>query len=154
MGTELRRLAVREDLDQSSVSVLLDRLDLAELPRSLMYEAGLLPGKRLRSLDALHLATALRVELSRRCPTMPARWPPPRQSGCEYSHQAEEAGFEPAADIPASDRFQGGSDRPLRHPSKAHQRVRRIEILPFASTPVIRRPRARHLLERRHPPQS
>jgi uncharacterized protein len=42
--------------------VLLDRLDLAELPRSLMYEAGLLPGKRLRSLDALHLATALRVE--------------------------------------------------------------------------------------------
>src|SRR5262245_10696664 len=27
------------------------------------------------------------------------------------------AGFEPAADISASDRFQGGSDRPLRHPS-------------------------------------
>ena len=30
---------------------------------------------------------------------------------------AEGAGFEPAADISASDRFQGGSDRPLRHPS-------------------------------------
>ena len=30
---------------------------------------------------------------------------------------AEGAGFEPAADITASDRFQGGSDRPLRHPS-------------------------------------
>src|SRR5690606_31885004 len=30
---------------------------------------------------------------------------------------AEGAGFEPAADIAASDRFQGGSDRPLRHPS-------------------------------------
>jgi hypothetical protein len=38
------------------------------------------------------------------------------------ARNAEEAGFEPAADIPASDRFQGGSDRPLRHPSKAHQR--------------------------------
>jgi hypothetical protein len=31
---------------------------------------------------------------------------------------AEGAGFEPAADISASDRFQGGSDRPLRHPSE------------------------------------
>src|SRR5512147_2524126 len=31
--------------------------------------------------------------------------------------RAEGAGFEPAADIAASDRFQGGSDRPLRHPS-------------------------------------
>ena len=33
------------------------------------------------------------------------------------SSSAEGAGFEPAADISASDRFQGGSDRPLRHPS-------------------------------------
>ena len=33
-------------------------------------------------------------------------------------HLAEGAGFEPAADISASDRFQGGSDRPLRHPSE------------------------------------
>ena len=32
---------------------------------------------------------------------------------------AEGAGFEPAADITASDRFQGGSDRPLRHPSRS-----------------------------------
>ena len=30
---------------------------------------------------------------------------------------AEGAGFEPAADIAASERFQGASDRPLRHPS-------------------------------------
>jgi predicted nucleic acid-binding protein len=29
---------------------------------SLFYEAGLLPGPHLRSLDALHLATAVRVD--------------------------------------------------------------------------------------------
>ena len=29
---------------------------------SLFYEAGLLPGRHLRSLDALHLATAVRVD--------------------------------------------------------------------------------------------
>ena len=38
---------------------------------------------------------------------------------------AEGAGFEPAADISASDRFQGGSDRPLRHPSERDPRQRR-----------------------------
>ena len=37
----------------------------------------------------------------------------------EAARTAEGAGFEPAADISASDRFQGGSDRPLRHPSVA-----------------------------------
>ncbi len=43
---------------------------------------------------------------------------------------AEEAGFEPAADITASDRFQGGSDRPLRHPSMASLVGRAEESLP------------------------
>lgn len=62
LETELRRLAVRLGLDQSAVSDLLGRVDLVEPPRSLFHEAGLLPGKHLRSLDALHLATALRVE--------------------------------------------------------------------------------------------
>ena len=62
LETELRRLAVRLDLDQSGVTDLLTRTDLVDPPRSLFHEAGLLPGKRLRSLDALHLATALRVD--------------------------------------------------------------------------------------------
>ena len=31
---------------------------------SLFYEAGLLPGRHLRSLDALQLATAVRVDAS------------------------------------------------------------------------------------------
>lgn len=35
-----------------------------EPDRSLLHEAGILPGAHLRSLDALHAATALRVEAS------------------------------------------------------------------------------------------
>ncbi|MFP5290287.1 MAG: type II toxin-antitoxin system VapC family toxin [Actinomycetes bacterium] len=62
LETELRRLAVRVDLAQSSVSELLARLDLVDPTRSIFHEAGVLPGPNLRSLDALHLATALRTE--------------------------------------------------------------------------------------------
>ena len=62
LETELRRLAVRLDLAQSSVSELLARVDLVDPTRSIFHEAGVLPGPNLRSLDALHLATALRTE--------------------------------------------------------------------------------------------
>ena len=62
LETELRRLAIRLKLDQSMVTELLARVDLVDPPRSLFHEAGLLPGTHLRSLDALHLATALRVD--------------------------------------------------------------------------------------------
>lgn len=62
LETELRRLAVRLELDQAAVTDLLARVDLVDPPRSLFHEAGLLPGTHLRSLDALHLATALRVD--------------------------------------------------------------------------------------------
>ncbi|MGH3835805.1 MAG: PIN domain-containing protein [Pseudonocardiaceae bacterium] len=61
LETELRRLAVRVDLPQVAVTHLLERFDLVETDRSLYWEAGLLPGRHLRSLDALHLAAALRV---------------------------------------------------------------------------------------------
>ena len=61
LETELRRLAVRVALAQSDVTRLLDRIDLVELDRSSYREAGLLPGRWLRSLDAVHLAAALRV---------------------------------------------------------------------------------------------
>jgi uncharacterized protein len=61
LETELRRLAVRVDLTQTAVTHLLERFDLVETDRSLYREAGLLPGHHLRSLDALHLAVALRV---------------------------------------------------------------------------------------------
>lgn len=61
LETELRRLAERLSLPQAAVTGLLDRFDLVELDRSLFREAGLLPGPHLRSLDALHLAVALRA---------------------------------------------------------------------------------------------
>ena len=61
LETELRRLAVRVDLAQTAVTHLLERFDLVEPDRSLYRDAGLLPGRQLRSLDALHLAVALRV---------------------------------------------------------------------------------------------
>ena len=64
LETELRRLAVRHDLDQSVVSDILGRIELVEPDRSLFTEAGLLPGANLRSLDALHVATALRLDAS------------------------------------------------------------------------------------------
>lgn len=38
-------------------------VDLHELPPPLFTEAGLLPGPGLRSLDALHLAAAIRLEV-------------------------------------------------------------------------------------------
>lgn len=64
LETELRRLASREDLDQTQVSELLDRVDLLEPDRAVFVEAGLLPGKHLRSLDALHIAMAVRADAS------------------------------------------------------------------------------------------
>lgn len=63
LETELRRLAVREELAQAAVTELLASVDIVEPSRSLFHEAGLLPGRLLRSLDALHLATALRMEV-------------------------------------------------------------------------------------------
>jgi predicted nucleic acid-binding protein len=52
---------VRVELAQTAMTHLLERFDLVEIDRSLHREAGLLPGRHLRSLDALHLAAALRV---------------------------------------------------------------------------------------------
>ncbi len=62
LETELRRVAVRLDLPQTDVSEVLTRNDLVEPDRSLFDEAGILPGESLRSLDALHLVTAVLIE--------------------------------------------------------------------------------------------
>ena len=59
--TELRRMAVRLELDQALATDVLSRFDLIDLPRSAFREAGILPGPNLPSLDALHLTMALRV---------------------------------------------------------------------------------------------
>jgi uncharacterized protein len=61
LETELRRLALSVELAQTAVTHLLERFDLVETDRSLYREAGLLSGRYLRSLHALHLAAALRL---------------------------------------------------------------------------------------------
>ena len=61
LETELRRLAVRHNLSQALVWEVLQRFDLTEPDRAMFVEAGLLPGPHLRTLDALHIATAVRA---------------------------------------------------------------------------------------------
>lgn len=60
--TELRRICVREDISQKLVTDLLDRFELLELDAPLYRDAGTLANRELRSLDALHIATALRLD--------------------------------------------------------------------------------------------
>lgn len=62
LETELRRIAVREGLDQADVTRLLDGVALAALDRAVYRSAGFLPGVHLRTLDALHLEAALRLD--------------------------------------------------------------------------------------------
>lgn len=64
LETELRRVAVREGLEQVEVSRLLDGVGLAALDRAVYRNAGFLPMPYLRTLDALHLEVALRLEAS------------------------------------------------------------------------------------------
>ena len=63
LETELRRLAVRERVDQTLVTGLLNGVNLLEPSRRLFRDAGLLPGPALRSLDALHVMTALTADV-------------------------------------------------------------------------------------------
>jgi uncharacterized protein len=62
LETELRRAVQRDEgLTHEVITGLLDGIGLYEVPGSLFREAGLLPGANLRSLDALHLAAAIRI---------------------------------------------------------------------------------------------
>ena len=62
LEAELRRAAQRrEAMTQSMVSEFVEVVSLVEVPASLVREAGLLVGRTLRSLDALHLAAAVRL---------------------------------------------------------------------------------------------
>lgn len=60
LETELRRLGIRLDVPQEHVTLVLERLDLLAPDDEVFRTAGLLPGAVLRSLDALHVAAALR----------------------------------------------------------------------------------------------
>lgn len=63
LETELRRIAVREHAPQTSVTEVLRGISLVELERAHFHAAGILPEGGLRSLDALHLVTAVRAEV-------------------------------------------------------------------------------------------
>lgn len=62
LHTELHCAANRhpDDIDLTSVGVVLDTVTLVDLTRGDLLTAGALPG-RLRSNDAIHLVTALRA---------------------------------------------------------------------------------------------
>ena len=62
LETELRRLGLRMDVPQEHVTLVLERLDLLLPDQDVYRTAGVLPGSGLRSLDALHVAAALRWE--------------------------------------------------------------------------------------------
>ncbi len=64
LETELRRIGVRHHIDQVLITAVLDGVTLIPLTRDQFREAGLYPQPGLRSLDALHLASALGVEAS------------------------------------------------------------------------------------------
>ena len=64
LETELRRMAVREGRDQSKVSAILDGVSLAALDRATYRSAGFLPMTYLRTLDALHLEAAMRLDVA------------------------------------------------------------------------------------------
>jgi len=59
LETELSRIAVRENLDQSDVTRVVDGVALAALDRDVYRSAGFLPMPYLRTLDALHLEAAM-----------------------------------------------------------------------------------------------
>ena len=63
LDTELRRIAVRENVPQTYVTEVLQRVGLIELERAYCHAAGILPETGLRTLDALHLVTARRAQV-------------------------------------------------------------------------------------------
>ena len=62
--TEMRRAATRLDISQSQVTNVLRGLEIVEITPAIFRAAGQTPPQQLRSLDALHLATALAANAS------------------------------------------------------------------------------------------
>ncbi|QWF24000.1 type II toxin-antitoxin system VapC family toxin [Nocardioides sp. LMS-CY] len=61
--TELRRAARRRGIDEENVTAAVDLVNLAEAPRAVFKVAAAIGPMALRSLDAIHLATALREDV-------------------------------------------------------------------------------------------
>ena len=65
LETELRRAALRHEAPQDLVTEVIGRFDLIEPDRTIYRQAGLLAGSGVRSLDAIHVAIALRIGTDR-----------------------------------------------------------------------------------------
>ena len=59
---ELRRLARRLDVDPAAVVSVLAGVDVVPVTEAMLHHAATLPQPYLRTLDAVHLATALAIE--------------------------------------------------------------------------------------------
>lgn len=57
--TELHRAAARLGVEHATISRLLDWIDMIEVTPALLARAGMLPHPSLRSLDAIHIASAM-----------------------------------------------------------------------------------------------
>jgi uncharacterized protein len=64
----VRAVRNRQPEDETTLRALLDNLELVEIGAEIRQTAGILPDPHLRSLDAIHLATAL--SLGERCGTV------------------------------------------------------------------------------------
>jgi len=62
LETELRRVAWQQSLPQERATAILNHFSLYEVLEWEWRAAGLIPGRALRSLDALHIESAIRVE--------------------------------------------------------------------------------------------
>jgi len=62
LETELRRVAWQQRLPQERATAVLENFELYEVFDWEWHAAGLIPGRHLRSLDALHIESAIRVE--------------------------------------------------------------------------------------------
>lgn len=62
METELRRMAIRREIEQRRVSNVLSRVTLVHVTRNVLRSAATFPDATLRSLDAIHAATAISAD--------------------------------------------------------------------------------------------
>jgi hypothetical protein len=66
LETEMRRAAQQAPfIHQDQISLFLDGLDIYDVPAALFRQAALIPGPSLRSLDAIHLAAAIALDVDR-----------------------------------------------------------------------------------------
>ena len=88
LTTELRRVGWRQDLDPEDIAAVLDLVTIYEVDPPIFRRAGLIPASNLRTLDALHVAGAIRLGADRLL---------------AYDHRVQEAGAAAGLEILAPD---------------------------------------------------